>query len=92
MSEQILKVEIDPRDSDCILITLRHLPERSIFKKSQAARTALYKGHGNDWYCIPSFKPAPNRLVALLKSISYGHQYKHLRCHASFTTNTTKHH
>ncbi len=79
MSEQILKVETDPRDSDCILITLRHLPKKLHFWGSKQPRVAVYKGHGNSWYHIPSFKPAPSRLLPLLKAISYGPQYKHLR-------------
>ncbi len=83
MSEQIVKIEIDPRDNDCILITLRHLPEPTFFSRTKTAHTAIYKGHGNDWYCIPSFQPAPNRLVSLLKAISYSHQYKHLRYNLS---------
>ena len=79
MSEQILKVEIDPRDSACLQITLRHQPRRFRFWRSSHAQVAVYKGHGNDWYHIPSFKPAPNRLIPLLKAISYGPQFKHLR-------------
>jgi len=79
MSEQILKIEVDPRDDACIQITLRHLPKRRLFTSQTKARTVTYKGHGRDWYCLPSFKPAPTRLLPLLKAISYGPQFKHLR-------------
>ena len=79
MSDQILKVESDPRDSDCIQITLRHHPQKFRFWRVSAPRVAVYKGHGNDWYRLPSFTPAPNRLVPLLKAISYSPQFKHLR-------------
>ena len=79
MSEQIIKVEADPRDMDCLLITLRHLPSRFGFFKTRPARVAVYKGHGSSWYHVPSFKPAPSRLIPLLKAISYGPQFKHLR-------------
>lgn len=79
MSEQILKVESDPRDADCIQITLRHLPGRFRFWQSKQPKIAIYKGHGNNWYHMPSFKPAPSRLIPLLKAISYGPQFKHLR-------------
>ena len=79
MSEQILKIEADPIDADCLQITLRHMPNRFNFWKPQQAKIAVYKGHGAHWYRLPSFKPAPSRLVPLLKAISYGPQFKHLR-------------
>jgi hypothetical protein len=79
MSEQILKIETDPRDMDCLQITLRHLPSRFSFFKSRQPSVAVYKGHGSSWYHLPSFKPAPSRLIPLLKAISYGPQFKHLR-------------
>ncbi|TQV76571.1 hypothetical protein FLL45_01010 [Aliikangiella marina] len=79
MSDQILKVETDPKDADCIQITLRHLPVKYKFWQSQRPIIAKYKGHGSHWYHVPSFKPAPSRLIPLLKAISYGPQFKHLR-------------
>lgn len=79
MSEQILKIEADPRDEDCIQITLRHLPRRFHFWRTTQPQVIVYKGHGSNWYRLPSFKPAPQRLVPLLKAISYGPQFKHLR-------------
>lgn len=79
MSEQILKVETDPRDDKCIQITLRHHPKRFHFWQSNNPYVVIYKGHGEHWYRLPSFKPAPNRLIPLLKSISYAPQFKHLR-------------
>ncbi|TQV86526.1 hypothetical protein [Aliikangiella coralliicola] len=79
MSEQILKVEADPRDQACIQITLRHSPRKFQFWRSATPQVVVYKGHGNNWYRLPSFKPAPSRLIPLLKAISYGPQFKHLR-------------
>lgn len=79
MSEQIVKVEADPLDQDCIQITLRHLPSRLKFWQAKEPQIVIYKGHGNHWYRLPSFRPAPSRLVPLLKAISYGPQFKHLR-------------
>jgi hypothetical protein len=79
MTEQIIKIEPDNRDEGCLLITLRHLPSRLCFWRSNKSYLAVYKGHADQWYHIPSFKPAPSRLIPLLKAISYGPQYKHLR-------------
>jgi len=79
MTDQILKVEISPLDDDCIEITLRHLPKRRLFSANTEAQTIVYKGHGRDWYCLPSYTPAPPRLLPLLMAISYGPQFKHLR-------------
>ncbi len=78
MSEQILKIESDPKDHGCIQITLRHMPGKFKFWQ-RTAQVSVYKGHGNNWYHLPSFKPAPSRLIPLLKAISYGPQFKHLR-------------
>jgi hypothetical protein len=79
MADQILKVERDPKDSDCLLITLRHHQKSIFFLSSKKTITKVYKGHGRDWYCLPSFNPAPSRLLPLLKAISYSPQFKHLR-------------
>lgn len=78
MSEQILKIEHDPKDKGCIQITLRHTPGKLLFWKQ--ATVSIYKGYGRSWYHLPSFKPAPSRLIPLLKAISYAPQFKHLRC------------
>ncbi len=79
MSEQIIRIESDPIDKDYLLITLRHLPRKLYFWQAAKSYLAVYKGHGNNWYHLPSFKPFPSRLVPFLKAISYSHQYKHLR-------------
>ncbi|WP_196137489.1 hypothetical protein [Aliikangiella sp. G2MR2-5] len=79
MSEQIVKVESDPKDEGCIQITLRHLPKKYQFWRTNKPRLVVYKGHGDHWYRLPSFAPAPQRVVSLLKAISYSPQYKHLR-------------
>lgn len=78
MSEQIVKIETDPKDDACMLITLRHLPNRFNFWQRKA-KIAVYKGHGQHWYRLPSFTPVPTKLLPLLKAISYGPQFKHLR-------------
>lgn len=78
MSEQILKVEPDPRDENCFQITLRHVPKKYRFWRSSEPKVVIYKGYHNDWYCFPSFQPAPSSLIPLLKAISYGPQFKHL--------------
>ncbi|MGX5174520.1 hypothetical protein ACUR5C_10925 [Aliikangiella sp. IMCC44653] len=79
MSEQILKVESDPKDAQCVLITLRHQPKKLRLWGLKHPKVVVYKGHGDNWYRLPTFKPAPRRLVTLLKAISYGPQFKHLR-------------
>ena len=79
MSDQIIKVEADPKDEGCIQITLRHLPKKFHFWRPSVPQTIVYKGHGNHWYRLPEFKPAPNRLIPLLKAVSYAPQFKHLR-------------
>lgn len=79
MSEQIIKVQQDPKDAECILITLRHMPKRFVFWRTQAHRITTYKGHGRHWYHLPSFTPAPAKIIPLLKAISYSPAYKHLR-------------
>ncbi len=79
MTDQIIKVEADPKDEGCVQITLRHIPSKLQFWRSKQPQTIVYKGHGNSWYKLPNFKPAPSRLVPLLKAITYAPQYKHLR-------------
>ncbi len=79
MNEQIIKVESDTKDQGCLKITLRQSPNAFIFWKKNSSQLVTYKGYGKNWYCIPSFKPAPNRIIPLLKQISQGSQFRHLR-------------
>lgn len=79
MNQQIVKIESDPKDQDCLQITLRQLPSSIQFWKKQESQLMTYKGYGRHWYCLPSFKPAPNKLIPLLKEISRGQQFRHLR-------------
>jgi len=79
MNEQIVKIETDSIDQDCLQITLRQTPIRMQFWRKQEAIVTTYKGYGRHWYCLPSFKPAPTKLVPLLKQISQGPQFRHLR-------------
>jgi len=79
MNEQIIKIETDPKDHDCLQITLRQKPLRIQFWRKQEAKLTTYKGYGRHWYCLPSFRPAPTKLIPLLKQISQGPQFKHLR-------------
>ena len=79
MNEQIIKVEADPKDQACTLITLRHMPNRLIFWKKKQSEVLTYKGHGNHWYQLPCFTSAPSKLIPLLKEISSSPQFEHLR-------------
>jgi len=79
MNQQIVSIEIDPIDQACLQITLRQLPSRIRFWKSAKSQLITYKGYGRNWYCLPSFKPASNKTSQLLKEISRGPQFKHLR-------------
>ena len=79
MKQQIVKVENDPKDQACLQITLRQMPERIKFWRKQHPQLITYKGYGRHWYCLPSFKPAPSKIVPLLKQISRGSQFRHLR-------------
>jgi len=79
MNEQIVKIETDSIDQDCLQITLRQTPVRLQFWRKQKSRLTTYKGYGRHWYCLPSFKPAPTKLVPLLKQISQDPQFRHLR-------------
>lgn len=79
MNQQIVKLEVDPKDQACFQITLRQLPSRIEFWKSNQSELITYKGYGRSWYCLPSFKPAPAKISRLLKEISRGPQFKHLR-------------
>ena len=79
MNEQIVKIEADPKDHGCLQITLRQMPPRIKFWRKQQSQLITYKGYGRNWYCLPSFKPAPSKIVPLLKQISRGSQFRHLR-------------
>lgn len=79
MIQQIISVVADPKDQACLQITLRQLPSKIQFWRSNKSQLMTYKGYGRNWYCLPSFKPAPNKTARLLKEISRGPQYKHLR-------------
>lgn len=79
MNEQIVKIETDPKDQGCLQITLRQTPPRIKFWRKQEPQLMTYKGYGRNWYCLPSFRPAPNKIVPLLKQISQGRQFRHLR-------------
>jgi len=83
VNQQIVKIESDPKDQDCLQITLRQLPSKMQFWRKKEIKLVTYKGYGRNWYCLPSFKPAPNKLVPLLKEISRGPQFKHLRINLS---------
>ncbi len=79
MNQQIVKIEVDHKDQACLKITLRQKPSRLEFWRNQAPQLVTYKGYGRNWYCLPSFKPAPSRYIPLLKAISRGPQFRHLR-------------
>lgn len=79
MNQQILKIEADPKDANCLKITLRQPSRYRLFRSNKTTEIVTYKGYGRNWYCLPSFKPAPNNLIPLLKDISRGQQFKHLR-------------
>ncbi len=79
MNEQIIKIESDPKDNDCLEITLRQPRNRAKFWIKQEPQLATYKGYGRHWYCLPTFKPAPSNIIPLLKEISRGSQFRHLR-------------
>lgn len=79
MNQQIVKIEVDPKDDACLKITLRQLPSRIHFWRSGQSQLVTYKGYGRNWYTLPSFKPATNKTARLLKEISRAPQFKHLR-------------
>jgi len=79
MSEQIIKIEADPLDENCFFITLRELPRRLNPFSPKKPRVVVYKGYANNWYRLPDFTPAPAKKRQLLKAISQGPQFKHLR-------------
>jgi hypothetical protein len=79
MNHQIVKIEVDQKDDACLKITLRQLPSRIQFWRSDRAQLVSYKGYGRNWYRLPCFKPASNQTARLLKEISRGPQFKHLR-------------
>ena len=70
MNEQIVKIEADPKDQACMQITLRQVPARIKFWRKREPQLITYKGYGRHWYCLPSFKPAPNNIIPLLKEIT----------------------
>ena len=79
MSEQIINIESDPLDENCLQITLRELPGRLNPFARKKAQLVVYKGYANNWYRLPDFTPASARRRNLLKAISQGPQFKHLR-------------
>jgi hypothetical protein len=79
MDQQIVKIEVDRKDQACLKITLRQAPRRFAFWRKKEKQLVTYKGYGRNWYCLPSFKPAPSHCVPLLKAISRGPQFRHLR-------------
>ncbi len=79
MNQQIIKIITDPKDQKCLLITLRISPNRFKFWGKQTSTLITYKGYGRNWYCLPDYQPAPKKLIPLLKEISRGPEFRHLR-------------
>ncbi len=79
MKQEIVHILKDPKDHDCLQITLRQTIKAFAFWKPRQTRLVTYKGYGRHWYCLPSFKPAPRKVIPLLKEISRGPEFRHLR-------------
>ncbi len=79
MNQQIVQILKDPIDQDCLQITLRQPANPLLFWRAKESALVTYKGYGRHWYCLPSFKPAPRKVVPLLKEISRGPEFRHLR-------------
>ncbi|MGB0495926.1 MAG: hypothetical protein ACPGJI_06190 [Kangiellaceae bacterium] len=77
MPQQIVKIERDPKDEKCLKITLRQV--KSYFWSSKESKLNTYKGYGRNWYSLPEFTPAPNKVGKLLREISHDPKFKHLR-------------
>ncbi|NQD38153.1 hypothetical protein HPT27_14070 [Permianibacter sp. IMCC34836] len=80
MRLEIIKVNADRLDPECLVVTLRHVPG-SIARFMLGARDKVvtYKGQVSAWYVPPSFRPADADTSRFLDSIASSREFAHLR-------------
>ncbi|MCO7222678.1 hypothetical protein [Pleionea sp. CnH1-48] len=81
MPDQIINVSPNRLDDGSFEVTLRHIPSR--FQKfiGKEAEITTYKGYGRDWYQLPKFSPAPQKVAKLLKAVTVNPEFRHIQHH-----------
>lgn len=80
MRMEIIKVQADRLDPECLVVTLRHVPGTvAKLLLSARAKVVTYKGRHQAWYIPPSFRPADTDTSRFLDSIASDREFAHLR-------------
>jgi len=77
---EIIKVNADRLDPECLVVTLRHIPGRvARLVLGARDRVVTYKGRVSAWYVPPSFRPADTDTSQFLDNIASSREFAHLR-------------